>query len=474
MVEDRGQFSSRLGFVLAAAGSAVGLGNLVAFPVMASKNGGAAFLFVYIAFVALICYPVMLSEIAMGRNSQRNPVGAFTSITGGGGIWRWAGKLAILTPFMIAVFYTVITVWIVMYLIYAMTGNLDYLSEPTTFGEVTTSTALFIYLPLLLGVIFYILMGGVRRGIERLARILMPALAIMLILLVLFVLTLDNASAGIAYYLVPDFSKINGSVINGALSQAFFSLSLGMGILITYGSYFSRDDNIPQSTRMVAVADTAIAFFAGMLILPAIFAFDPNTNPDDLSTSSVGLIFSFLPQIFLSMQEAVGYVGASAVASLFFMLVFFAALTSLVSIIEIPIAYMVDEWEMTRKRAVFTMAGLLATFAVPATLSLGLVDFLTSFTSYGGVTKSFFDVISDVFYETILPFVGLLVCLFCAYRWKMGGLSEELAIGDERYKGSRLEQYLNFSLGTVIPLILLLVFINTVASKYFAISLFGV
>ncbi len=159
MVEDRGQFSSRLGFVLAAAGSAVGLGNLVAFPVMASKNGGAAFLFVYIAFVALVCYPVMLSEIAMGRYSQRNPVGAFTSVPGGGGLWRWAGKLAILTPFMIAVFYTVITVWLVMYLVYAVTGNLDYLSAPTTFGEVTTSTSLFIYLPLLLGVVFYILHG---------------------------------------------------------------------------------------------------------------------------------------------------------------------------------------------------------------------------------------------------------------------------------------------------------------------------
>ncbi|MCB1672636.1 MAG: sodium-dependent transporter [Gammaproteobacteria bacterium] len=473
MVEDRGQFSSRLGFVLAAAGSAVGLGNLVAFPVMASKNGGAAFLFVYIAFVALICYPVMLAEIAMGRRSQRNPVGAFTSIPGGGGIWRWAGKLAILTPFMIAVFYTVITVWIVMYLVYALTGNLDYLSEPGTFGEVTTSTSLFVYLPLLLAVIFYILLGGVRNGIERLARILMPALAVMLILLVVFVLTLDNASAGIAYYLVPDFSKINGSVINGALSQAFFSLSLGMGILITYGSYFSREDNIPQSTRMVAIADTAIAFFAGMLILPAIFAFDPNTNTDDLSTSSVGLIFSFLPQIFLSMQSAVGYTGACVVAAVFFTLVFFAALTSLVSIIEIPIAYMVDEWEMSRRRAVFTQAALLTLFAVPATLSLGLVDFLTSFTSYGGAVKSFFDVISDVFYETILPFVGLLVCLFCAYRWKMSGLSEELSVGDAAYAGSRLEKYLNVSLGTVIPLILLLVFINTVATKYFAISLFG-
>ena len=371
MVEDRGQFSSRLGFILAAAGSAVGLGNLVAFPVMASKNGGAAFLFVYLAFVALICYPIMLAEIAMGRNSQRSPVGAFTSIPGGGGIWRWAGKLAILTPFMIAVFYTVITVWLVMYIIYSLTGSLDYLSEPTTFGEVTTSTGLFLYLPLLLALIFYILMGGVRHGIERLARILMPTLAVMLILLVIFVLTLDNASAGIAYYLVPDFSKINGSVINGALSQAFFSLSLGMGILITYGSYFSREDNIPHSTRMVAIADTSIAFFAGMLILPAIFAFDPNTNTDDLSTSSVGLIFSFLPQIFLSMQDAVGYVGASVVATVFFTLVFFAALTSLVSIIEIPIAYMVDEWNMSRKRAVYTQAALLFAFALPGNLVSG-------------------------------------------------------------------------------------------------------
>jgi NSS family neurotransmitter:Na+ symporter len=317
-------------------------------------------------------------------------------------------------------------------------------------------------------------MGGVRNGIERLARVLMPALAVMLVVLVIFVLTLDNASAGIAYYLVPDFSKINGSVINGALSQAFFSLSLGMGILITYGSYFSRQDNIPQSTRMVAIADTAIAFFAGMLILPAIFAFDPNTNTDDLSTSSVGLIFSFLPQIFLSMQSAVGYAGACAVAAVFFTLVFFAALTSLVSIIEIPIAYMVDEWNMTRKRAVYTQAALLTLFAIPATLSLGIVDFLTNFTSYGGAAKSFFDVISDVFYETILPFVGLLVCLFCAYRWKMSGLSDELAIGDEKFKGSRLEKYLTVSLGTIIPLILLLVFINTVATKYFAMSLFGV
>ncbi|MFM1896748.1 MAG: hypothetical protein RLZZ385_1822 [Pseudomonadota bacterium] len=474
MVEDRGQFSSKLGFILAAAGSAVGLGNLVAFPVMASKNGGAAFLFIYILFVALVCYPVMLAEIAMGRASQRNPVGAYSSLPGGGGLWRWAGKLAILTPFMIAVFYTVVTVWIVVYMVYTATGNLDYLARTDSFGTIVASPSLFIYLIILLAVVFFILMGGVKNGIERLARVLMPTLAVMLILLVIFVLTLDNASAGIAYYLVPDFSKVTGGTINGALSQAFFSLSLGMGILITYGSYFNKQDNIPRSTLMVAITDTGVAFVAGLMMLPAIFAFDPNTNPENLSTSSVGLIFNFLPQIFLSMQGAVGYIGASVVALVFFTLVFFAALTSLVSIIEIPISYMMDEWRMTRKRAVYTKAALLSLFVIPATMSLGLSDFFTNFTSYGGVSKSFFDLVSDVFYETILPFVGFLGCLFCAYRWKMAGLSAELSTGDPHFTGSKLEKYLTVSLGTVIPAILFLVFVNTVATKYFAVSLFGV
>ena len=466
MAEDRGQFSSKLGFILAAAGSAVGLGNLVAFPVMASKNGGAAFLIIYLFFIAFICYPVMIAEISMGRRTQRNPVGAFSELSGGLLRWRLAGWLAILTPFMIAVFYTVITVWLVVYLKEIATGGLESLAGETRFDESVASPSLFLYLILLLVIVFAILLGGVKGGIERLARVLMPMLAVMLVLLTLFVLTLDNASAGIAYYLVPDFSKVNLTVINGALSQAFFSLSLGMGILITYGSYFGKDDSIPHSTRMVAIADTSIAFFAGLLILPAIFAFDPNINTDDLSTSSVGLIFSFLPKIFLSMQVAVGYVGASIVAMIFFTLVFFAALTSLVSIIEIPISCWIDEWKLSRKKAVFLQAGLLALFAIPATMSLGMSDFLTNFTSYGGVSKSFFDLVSDVFYETILPLVGFTVCIFCAYRWKASGLSSELSTGDESYEGSLLQKYINFSLGTIIPIVLLVVFLSTVSQIY--------
>ncbi|MFL2874878.1 MAG: sodium-dependent transporter [Pseudohongiellaceae bacterium] len=466
MTEARGQFSSKLGFILAAAGSAVGLGNVVAFPVMASKNGGAAFLIIYLFFIAFVCYPVMMAEIAMGRQTNRNPVGAFSQLSNGHRGWRLAGALAIVTPFMIAVFYTVITVWLVVYIKEIAIGRLDVLSNQSTFGEVVARPSLFGYLFGLLCLIFLILLGGVKGGIERLARILMPTLALMLVSLTLFVLTLDNAIAGIRYYLVPDFTRMNLSVINGALSQAFFSLSLGMGILVTYGSYFNRQDNIPQSTRMVAVADTSIAFFAGLLILPAIFAFDPNTNTDDLSTSSVGLIFSFLPQIFLSMQTAVGYAGASIVAVLFFSLVFFAALTSLVSIIEIPISCWIDELKLTRKKAVLLQAVLLTIFAIPAIMSLGISDFFTTFTSYGGVTKSFFDLVSDVFYETILPFVGFTVCIFCSYRWKLKGLSSELSTGDPNYLGSWLEKYINFSLGTVIPFVLLLVFVSTVFQIY--------
>ena len=467
MTRDSRQFSSNLGFILAAAGSAVGLGNLVAFPVMASKNGGAAFLVIYLFFVAFICYPVMLAEIAMGRCSARNPVGAFSALSGGKLIWRLVGTLAILTPFMIAVFYTVITVWLLVYIKEIAFGNLATLSRPGNFSEVVARPSLFGYLFGLLTLMFFILLGGVRGGIERLARVLMPTLAVMLALLVLFVLTLDNARVGVSYYLVPDFGQVDLTVINGALSQAFFSLSLGMGILITYGSYFSRQDNIARSARLVAVADTGIAFFAGLLILPAIFAFDPDTDTADLSTSSVGLIFDFLPQIFLSMESAVGYGGASVVAIVFFILVFFAALTSMVSIIEIPIACWIDELKFSRRQAVLLQAMLLTVFTIPATMSLGISDFFTDFIGYGGARKSLFELVSDVFYETILPLVGFIVCIFCAYQWKTSGLKQELVIGDARYHGSLLEKYMHVSLGTVIPLVLLLVFISTVNQIYF-------
>ena len=301
----------------------------------------------------------------------------------------------------------------------------------------------------------------------------MPSLLVMLVGMVIYVLTLDNAMAGVTYYLVPDFSKIDGSVINDALAQAFFSLSLGMGILITYGSYLSKKDNIVSSAKFVAATDTFVAFAAGLMILPAIFSFDPNTNGDKLSGSSIDLIFNFLPKIFLAMQDSIGYVGASIVAVIFFTLVFFAAITSLVSIIEVPVASIMDEKGYDRRKSLQTLVTFMIIFAVLATLSFGMVQFLTEFVTYNGAKQSFFTVIYDVFYDTILPLNGLLVCLFVSYRWKKAKFNESLCEGAENYQGSLLQKYTDVALGTFIPVILLLVFVNTVLAKFFGAGFMG-
>jgi len=473
MSASREHFSSRIGFILAAAGSAVGIGNLVGFPVNAAKNGGGAFLLMYALFVFLICLPVMIAEMAVGRNTAKEPVGAFKTLSKDSKFWGAAGFLGVLTPFMIAVFYMVITVWIFGYIVLTVTGNLDYLASGAGFGEFINSPYLYLALVAVAGIVSFILAAGVKDGIEKAAKTLMPALLIMLIIMVAFVLTLDNAMAGVTFFLIPDFTKLTPSVVNGALSQAFFSLSLGMGILLTYGSYINKQTNIPNSAKLVAITDTGVAFIAGLMILPAVFSFNPNVNPSELSDSSVSLIFTFLPKIFLALQTSLGYVGASAVAAFFFLLVFFAAITSLVSIIEVPVSYLVTEKKHSRKKALGYLtvtAGVLTLFAVA---SFGMVPFFTEFTSYAGGTKSLFDVIYDVFYDTILPLNGFLLCVFVSYRWKKKQLSEELSIGNENYKGSWVEKYINFSLGTFIPVIVLLIFVNTVATKFFAVNLFG-
>lgn len=471
MSASREQFGSKLGFILAAAGSAVGIGNLVGFPVGAAKNGGGAFLLMYAIFVVFICLPVMLAEMSVGRHSQKDPLGAYGSLSNHSPFWRVAGWLSVITPFMIAVFYLVITVWIFGYLLQSMTGNLDQLAQADTFGSFISGNSIFVYMIGVLLVVYLILQGGVKQGIEKAAKILMPALFIMLIILVAFVLTRDNAMAGVEFYLVPDFSKIDAAVVNGALSQAFFSLSLGMGIMITYGSYIDSRADVPSSAKLVALTDTAVAFTAGLMILPAIFSFNPEINPEELSESSVSMIFSFLPQIFLELQTSIGYLGASIVASIFFLLVFFAAITSLVSIFEVPVASLMSEKGVARKPSLFICGALLVVFSVMCALSFGHSDFFTSFITYADKNNSFFDVIYDVFYDTILPLNGFLICIFVMYRWKKHNFNEELDKGAPKFKKSLFERYVNLSVGTFIPALLLIIFVNTVAVKYFGVSL---
>ncbi|CUA84252.1 sodium-dependent transporter [Pseudidiomarina woesei] len=470
MSAQREHFSSKIGFILAAAGSAVGIGNLVGFPVAATKNGGGAFLLIYAAFVLFICLPVMLAEMGLGRRAQHSPYRAYAELGQGLKRWRMAGWLATITPFMIAVFYMVITVWIFGYLIQSFAGNLDQLATPEYFGQFVNDYNFVAYLVGVTIIINFILIGGVRKGIERASKILMPTLFLMLVLLVTFVLTLDNAWAGVEFYLVPDFSKINGSVINGALAQAFFSLSLGMGILITYGSYFRRSDDIVTSGKLVAVTDTAVAFIAGLMTLPAIFAIYPETNPESLSDSSVSMIFSFFPNIFLALSESIGYAAASVAATIFFLLAFVAAITSLVSIIEVPTSSLMEKKNISRKQALVYMGIALTVLTLIAATSFGLVPLFSEFTNYAGSSKSVFDVIYDVFYDTILPLNGLLICLFVRFRWKRAQLTAELSEGNANYQTSWLEKYVSFAIGTFIPLILAVIFTNTVLTKFFGYS----
>ena len=469
----REQFGSRIGFILAAAGSAVGIGNLVGFPVGAAKNGGGAFLLMYAVFVFAICLPVMLAEMSVGRHAKKDPLGAYSDISKNSPKWKIAGWLAIATPFMISVFYMVITVWIFGYLVEAVSGNLDRLANPDTFGVFINSPSIFAYMAVVVAVVYLILQGGVKDGIEKAAKLLMPSLFIMLIGLVVFVLTRENAMEGVKFYIVPDFSKLTASVVNSALAQAFFSLSLGMGILITYGSYIDKKSDVPNSAKLVALMDTAVAFTAGLMILPAIFSFNPNINPEDLSESSVGMIFTYLPSIFLALQDSIGYMGASIVASLFFLLVFFAAITSLVSIFEVPVAALMDEKGVSRKWALALLGSIMIVLAILSALSFGKVEMLTQLAHYAGADKSLFDIILDVFYETILPLNGLLICIFVIYRWKSANFNASLEAGSSGYKGSWFEKYVDVSLKTFIPLILVVIFVNTVAVKYFGISLFG-
>lgn len=464
-------FSSKLGFILAAAGSAVGIGNLVAFPVMASQNGGAAFLIMYTIFVFFICLPVMLAEMSLGRHTRKSPYGAYSEI-GQHKFWNGVGWLAVITPFMIGVFYLVITVWIFGYLAKAMMGQLETLAQDGAFGVFINSNELYVYMAVVIGLTFLILQGGVRQGIERAATYLMPALFIMLILLVAYVMTLENAMLGVTFFLIPDFSKINVQVLTDSLAQAFFSLSLAMGILITYGSYIQKNNDIVGAGKMVAALSLLVACCAGLLILPAVFAFDPATDPAELTDSSIGMIFMFLPKIFLALQQDIGFFGASFVASFFFLLVFFAAMTSLISIIEVPVASLMDSKGLSRRKSLIVLGVLMVFLSVLSALSFGRVDWLSSFISYGGGDKSFFDVIMDVFYYSILPLNGLLLCLFVIYRWKKANLNEEMVQGNEQFEGSFIQKYIDFSLGTFIPAILAIIFLLNVAGRFFGIEVF--
>lgn len=407
---DRGSWNSKLGFILAAAGSAVGLGNIWAFPTKVATEGGAAYLLIYLLCTFAIGFPVMAAEITIGRRSGKNPVGAFRAISDNK-FFPLVGLWGIVCGVMILSFYTVIAGWAFgfafeeIFYFFGWSAAADWLTDTGNGLKNAIIAAVFMF-----GTI-KIITGGVSDGIERATKAMMPLLIGIIVIMIVYVLMQPGSSEGVRAYLLPDFSKINAGLIFSAMGQAFFSLSLGMGALITYGSYLNKKENIPQAAAFVTLADVGIAFLAGLLIVPAMYLAQSqgiNISAGGSLASSTDLVFQILPALFHTIGGGVGML----LGVTFFLLLSIAALTSTISLLEVPVSYVIDEFGVKRKKAawsvgggIFVISALVAFFPV----MIGWFDYL--FSSIG------------------LPLGGFLICLFVGYFWKTENAINEMEYG---------------------------------------------
>lgn len=389
----RAHWRTRTGFIIAAAGSAVGLGNIWRFPYMAGENGGAAFILIYLALIFTLGFSVLMAEQAMGRASQHSPVRAFRSLKGG--FWPVFGMIGVLTAFVILPFYSVVGGWTLGYIWKSIEG---VAREKGAFGAFISDGGLTIlFHAIFMAMTIWIVHSGVRNGIEKWTRVLLTLLLVLLILLAIRVLLLPGAEKGIEFFFSPDFSKVTEDTIHAALSQAFFSLSLGMGVMITYGSYMSREKPLAGDAASVVGLDSMVAILAGLVILPAVFAFglDPKAGPS--------LTFITLPEVFAQMP------GGKIFGVLFFLMLTVAALTSSISLLEVVTAHLEDEYQLSRVPTSIGAGLLMFLLGIPCALSFGAMSDVTLF----GMT--FFDLMDYLSGKILLPLGAMGITFFVGW-----------------------------------------------------------
>ncbi|MFQ5672653.1 MAG: sodium-dependent transporter [Nitrospinales bacterium] len=416
---NRGFWVSRIGFVLAASGSAVGLGNVWKFPYITGQNGGGAFVLVYLACIFAVGLPIMLAEFTLGRKTGLNPVGAFNALKPRSA-WVGTGVMGVLAGFLILSFYGVVGGWTLAYVAKSIGAGVTHFDSPRQAGEffgsfIASSGEIIFYHMLFMALCVAIVIRGVNNGIEKACEILMPTLVIILVILMVRALTLPGAWEGVRFYLYPDFDKITPRVVLIAMGQAFFSLSLGMGAMLTYGSYLPARENLTSATVYVVLFDTLIALLMGMVIFPAVFAMglEPAEGPS--------LVFSVLPAVFSQMPWG----GAASVV--FFILLSIAAITSGISLLEVVVAYFVDERGWPRKKAVLVMGGVIFALGVPSGLSFGA---LSGFKLMG---MTFFDLVDNVASNYLLPVGGMLTAIFVGWVWGAGEAQKEIEKHETRF-----------------------------------------
>lgn len=453
--QPRDTWGSKFAFIMAAAGSAIGLGNIWAFPTNAAANGGGAFLFVYLICVVLIGAPVMLAEFAIGRSTQRNPVGAFKALVPGSA-WKYLGGLGVVAGVVILSFYAVIAGWTVSYMFKCLAGTFKPgVDTAAIFAQMSGDPLNAIgYFFVFMALSVYVVVGGVRDGIERWTKVLMPILLVLLILLGIRAVTLSGAGAGLAFYLKPDFSLINGKVILSAAGQAFFSLSLGMGTMITYGSYIAKKEDLVSSTLWVTSLDTAIAILAGLIIFPTLFHAGLG-----LQEGGPGMVFVVLTSLLGEMPPAP--LGGIIFGTGFFLLLGIAAITSSVSLLEVGVAYIVDERKISRKKAGLFLGGLAFVIGIPSALGNGAVSWLTNLPVIG---TDFLSFLFEVFGQYALAIGALFISIFVGWKWGVNNAAAEVELEGNAF---RFQKIWSFLIKFVCPSVLLVILFNKVWTLIF-------
>ncbi len=400
MKEKRSMFSGKLGFVLAAAGSAVGLGNIWRFPYLAARYGGGIFLLVYLILVVSLGFSLMIAEVAIGRKTKLSAIGAFRKLSEK---WKFLGYLASVVPIIIFPYYCVIGGWVVKYLLVYATGGGMEAAGDTYFNDYIAQPAEpILWLAVYIGLTAVIVFFGVQKGIEKASRIMMPALVVLTLGVAAYSVTRPGALEGVAYYLIPDFSRFSVNTVLGAMGQMFYSMSLAMGIMVTYGSYMKREDDLEKSVSQIEIFDTGIAFLAGLMVIPAVFAF--SGGDEAALNQGAGLMFVTLPKVFADA----GTLGL-VFGGLFFLLVLFAALTSSVSLMETVVSIFQDTFHWSRKFTCTLVMVACLVLALPSSLGYGVLDWIAPL---GFSLLDFFDFISN---SVLMPIVALFTCLFVGW-----------------------------------------------------------
>lgn len=437
-MQNRSNFSGKIGFVLAAAGSAVGLGNIWRFPYLAAKYGGGIFLLVYIILAVTFGYALMTAEISLGRKTGLSAIGAFKKLNKK---FSFVGWLAALVPIIILPYYSVIGGWVTKYLAAFITGGGHAAAADSYFGGFITSTGEpVIWFLAFIGITALIVLFGVEKGIEKVSKIMMPVLVVLSVGIAIYGLTIPGALDGVKYYLLPDFSKFSATTVLAAMGQLFYSMSLAMGIMITYGSYMKKDVNIESSVKQIEIFDTGIALLAGLMIIPAVFSFSGGT-PEALGKGP-SLMFATLPKVFDTMT------GGQIVGAAFFVLVLFAALTSSISLFETVLSFVCDKTKVGRKSAcliVFigsAVIGLLSCFGYSIWADVKV---------FGMQFLDFFDFISN---SVLMPIVAFLTCIFIGYVVKVKTITDEIEISARAKKRTLLKVMIKYIAPIFIVLIL--------------------